>query len=697
LPKTIRSLGTVLFFMGFAFGFAVAPAAAGAANPAAKYHSYAELSAEVKTLVDAHKDIARLESIGKTGQGRDIWIVTLAGRGGLQAKDRPGLFIGANLEADHLIGSEIALSVIADLLKGYPSDPDIKQRLDSTVFYIAPRLNPDGAEGMFAQVQAFRRGNLSPRDDDNDGRVDEDGPQDLNKDGLITAMRVKDPRGEYMTDPDEPRLVRKADPKKGETGAYKLYWEGADKDKDGFIAEDGPGGTDLNRNFAHDYPFYAADAGPHMISEPETRALMDWILAHRNVAAILTFGESDDLIVTPTANRPPGREIDLVRFAAASNAEASKQGIIESRPFGFGRFGGMMFEFMDFSAIQRMMGGPGAGAPAGGQPQGGSRFRMPDRKPVMSLNPDDLEYFKTVSGKYGEITGIKTPPVVRDPHGAFFQYGYYQFGVPSFSTPGWGLPGAPPAGPPGMGPGARGPQGAPTGAPAGAAPAGAPAPGQQVTVTSSSGPGGEIMQMIRMGGPGGGAGGPDAGGPAAPPAAGIDKTLLKWLDAEKIDGFVPWTKFRHPDLGDVEIGGFKPYAIDNPPAARVAELGPVHAKFALYLASLFPRVRIASTEVAAQGGGFYRIKAEVENAGYFPTALAQAVTARSVSPTLIQLEVKPEDIIFGNPKTNFLPTLAGSGNRAKYEWVIKGSPGATVELKVVSQKGGSDKAAITLR
>jgi hypothetical protein len=657
-----HALPVMLLSAGIMIGLILVPLFGAQAKPApaaaAQYHDYAGLTAELKALVDGHKDIAGLESIGKSGQGRDIWLVTIGGRGGLQAKDRPGLFIGANFEADHIIGSEIALSTIAELLKGYASNPEIKNRLDSAVFYIVPRLNPDGAEVLFSPVRAFRRGNLAPRDDDNDGRVDEDGPQDLNKDGLITIMRVKDPGGEYMIDPEEPRLMRKADPKKGEAGAYKIYWEGTDKDKDGFIAEDGPGGTDLNRNFAHDYPYYAADAGPHMISEPETLALMEWILAHRNVAVILTFGESDDLIVAPGAGRAPGREIDLVRFADASNAEASKQGMIEARPFSFRGFWGIG-DFIDVNALMRMMGGPGPGAPpASGPSQGGFRFRMPDRKPAMTINADDLEYFKTISGKYGEITGIKTPPVVRDPHGAFFQYGYYQFGVPSFSTPGWGLPGAPPAAPAGPGPG--------------------PMPGARAPQ-----------------GPPGGADGQGQPGPAA--AAGIDKAMLKWLDAENIDGFVPWTKFKHPDLGEVEIGGFKPCVIDNPPPAKAAELAPAHTKFALYLASLFPRVRVASTEVTAKGGGLFLIKAEIENAGFLPTALAQAVTAQAVSPVMVQLEVKPDDILFGNPKTNFLPTLAGSGNRAKYEWVIKGSPGATVELKVVSQKGGTDKAAITLR
>lgn len=83
--------------------------------------------------------------------------------------------------------------------------------------------------------------------------MDEDGPEDLNGDGYITLMRVKDPEGNYIIDPKEPRLMRLADPKKGEKGMYKIYSEGLDNDDDGQINEDPLGGVEINRNFPHDF------------------------------------------------------------------------------------------------------------------------------------------------------------------------------------------------------------------------------------------------------------------------------------------------------------------------------------------------------------------------------------------------------------------------------------------------------------
>jgi hypothetical protein len=117
----------------------------------------------------------------------------------------------------------------------------------------------------------------------------------------------------------------------------------------------------------------------------------------------------------------------------------------------------------------------------------------------------------------------------------------------------------------------------------------------------------------------------------------------------------------------------------------------------LYLTSLFAKVTIADTAVTNLGGGLFRIKAEIANSGFLPTATAHGVVSRSVKPTMVQLGVAPESIVSGDAKTSFFQALAGSGRRQKYEWIIKGKSGETVTLKVVSQKGGADAANLTLK
>jgi len=680
-------------------GFAAHPAAA---QVQAGYHDHAALTKAVQALAAANKAVVKLESIGKTRGGRDIWAIEIANPGGVAPSKRPALLIAAGFEGDQLVGTEIALAVADFLAKNAAADAAVKARLDGGTVYVIPRVNPDGAEGFFAPLKTGSKSNAEPFDDDNDGRTDEDGPEDLNGDGFITVMRVAAPGGEYMIDPEEPRLMKRADPKKGETGAYKLFTEGIDNDGDGFVNEDPPGGTDPNRNFAHEYPFYKPGAGPHMVSAAEARALMAWIVAHRNVAAVLTFGESDNLVVAPTgAGRlGPARELDLVRFADAAAAGARSAGFIQTGgAMGSGRGGRMM---MGEFSIDMLMGGGAGGRQSQRQTQaqGGSefsRFMMPDRKAATTVAAADYDYIKAVSDKYIELTGIRQPLFVREPQGAFFQYGYFQLGVPSFSTPGFGLTTVEPSpGPRRMGGAAPGPGEAGPPAQSGQ---GAPA-ARQTTIVAPGGPEGfTMMQAGPGGGPGGsGQGQAGAGGSAAAAAPpGIDKQVLKWMDAEKIDGFVQWTKVKHPEFGEVEVGGFKPYAVTNPPAAKLPELGASHAKFAVHLAGLFPKVKVASLEAVAHGGGLYRIKAEVENAGFWPTSLAQGQTARSVKPTMVQLGVDPGAVLSGSAKTSFLPVLAGSGSRAGYEWLIKGKTGEVVELLVQSEKGGSATARVTLK
>jgi hypothetical protein len=68
-----------------------------------------------------------------------------------------------------------------------------------------------------------------------------------------------------------------------------------------------------------------------------------------------------------------------------------------------------------------------------------------------------------------------------------------------------------------------------------------------------------------------------------------------------------------------------------------------------------------------------------------------------VKPTLVQLGVNPDDIVAGNEKTSFFQALAGSGGRESFEWLIKGTPGASITLKVVSEKGGADQATLKLQ
>ncbi len=619
------------------------------------YLNYDGLTSSLRDLAGRHPELARLSEIGKTAEGRSLWLMELANASGTPVAERPALFVAANFEGNQVIGSQLALNSIERMLDAYGSDEGAKQILDHYVVYVLPRANPDGAEAMFAAVKTGSTTNTRPFDDDNDGRIDEDGPEDLNGDGFISVMRVKDPEGRYMVHPDDPRLMKKADPAKGEVGEYQIYWEGTDNDGDGFLNEDPPGGVDLNRNFQHQYPYFQKDAGPHMVSEPEARAILDWIITHRNIGIILTYGESDNLISPPDGKGKLGPEslVDLERFADQSVVEARNVGMFDIEPRSRFRFFG---RYRDPEAPQH----------------GSERTRRPPRRPEVTVNSDDIPYFKSVSDKYREITGLEKTPEVRTPSGAFFEYGYFQFGVLSFSTPGWGLSSS----------------------------GGEPSDSEQASKSgerTATGrgeargrrPDGDASS--RSGPPAGPSKGNDTG------SANFDLELLRWMDGQNVEGFIPWAEYDHPEKGKVEIGGFNAYAVANPPGDQIQALGEKQYEFLCYLASLFPKVTIAKTSVSNLGGGLFRIQAEVENSGFLPTALAHGVVSRSVKPTMVQLGIEPANLVSGSPKTSFFQALDGSGHRQKYDWIIRGEPASEITLRVVSQKGGSETATLRLQ
>ncbi len=608
----------------------------------ADYLDFQAFTRELRAVVDA-SNLATMESLGTTLGGREVWMVRVGNPSGSPLDGRPGVLVVGNLEGDHVVGSQLSLEAIR-YLTTQPEDEAVRTALENRVFYFFPRLNPDGAEAMFAAVRWNRRTNRQPRDEDNDGRMDEDGPEDLNGDGYITVMRVPDPAGKFIIDTADVRAMKRADPTKGETGAFTLYWEGTDSDGDGFINEDGPGGVDLNRNFQHAYPYWTGEGGPYMVSEVESRALMDFVLDHRNIAAILAFGESDNLVTPPDSRGElaPEKMPGLPSFADASLDEVFSKGVVPSGDGGRRRGGGF--------------GGRGGGSQfLRGAQVGRDNDPSSGVRPAMTVATSDQAYFRAASDAYKRITGIESVPLHREPEGAFFQYGYFQFGVPSFSTLGWGFSqdqGESPS----QGPGR---------AAAGADPSGR---------TSRSG-----------------------AGSATRAGSDTDATLLAALDAAGIDAAAEWTPFQHPELGEVEIGGFLPYVTHNPPASELPELGVKHGQFLVELAGMLPRVRIARTEAEPLGGGLFKVTVEVENTGFFPTSLRHGQTSRSVGPTFVQIQVDGDDILSGDEKTADLGVLTGSGSREEVAWVIRGRPGGEVEIMLHSQKSGSDSATVTLR
>lgn len=260
------------------------------------YSNYQQQTSRLNALAKNYPQVAKLRSLTKTAGGKDVWQLTL-GSGDTDSK--PAIVLVGGAEGNHLLGTELAIGFAENLLQGSNTD-SIKALLNKTTFYIFPNMSPDAMEQYFAPLQYERQGNSSSTDDDRDGKPDEDGFDDLDGNGKITWMRVESPVGEYKAHPDDPRVLIKADPAKGEKGSYLLMSEGRDNDKDDLFNEDGEGGVWFNKNLSYKHPSFTQGSGEFPVSENETRALLDYLYERYNVYAVLSFGTNNNLS-TPLA------------------------------------------------------------------------------------------------------------------------------------------------------------------------------------------------------------------------------------------------------------------------------------------------------------------------------------------------------------------------------------------------------------
>ena len=269
----------------------------------ANYHDDAALEAALRASVGKDPARGKLGTLGKSLGGKPIWVATL-GEGDDRAK--AGILVIAGADGTHLVGTEMALAHVDSLLSRASGDPKVGALLKEHTIYVVPRLNPDGAAALFGSPKRENAANLRPVDEDRDRRTDEDGPDDVDGDGLITMMRIPDPKGDYRIDAKDPRIMVKADRAKGERGTHKLVPEGLDDDGDGSWNEDGPGGVRIDRNFSHNWKEHDRATGTSPMSEPESRALADFLLDHPNIAAVVVYGLHDNVRKAPRGGEAGG-------------------------------------------------------------------------------------------------------------------------------------------------------------------------------------------------------------------------------------------------------------------------------------------------------------------------------------------------------------------------------------------------------
>jgi hypothetical protein len=672
------------------------------------FHGYTGTVDYLKKAAAAYPNITELIEIGRSNKGRPMYVLVISNMSTGTTIDKhvplrnprsenvqnvppmrpyqgkPGQWIDGGTHGNEFTGTEVCLYIIHKLLSGYGADPEITGIVDENAFYICPIVNPDGvynsAEGGISQRQ-----NSMMEDDDHDRKVNEDGPDDLNGDGLITQFRYKDPEGAYVQDERDAKvMIRLSRGEKTTRQRYSVIAEDKDNDGDGKRGEDSERGIDVNRNFPEGWfkdDESQGGSGSYPSSAPESRAVLEFFTNHTNILMTQSYHTSGGFTYRPFARWPDTR-----------------------------------MDRKDLATFDRIMGRKYLELIGEEIPDVWKDQRPPDQARPAQAGPG----MQARSSVRAAAAGPAPPRGWRHPYndeqkqpygyGIFIDWAYAQFGSWAMSTELWS------------------------------------------------------WRRDTKGVPGF--------------AAEDDRAL--WESAcivyqEKAGGkrFVPWQTFKHPELGEGEIGGWvSRYSPSNAiPGDTLRGVCDTHWQFELYKAKLLPRLRITdararvlySTESGSgsrveQAGDAFRIQkgkgtgkyklvqvtAAVENIGALATHVSRGAQLDGNRQDVIwllgdrdkihylegtpwmrlgvlegTLEIpgyRPEsgsgEASQSAPQQRFRPTMPGgpamqrpqaetervkgTGNKREVSWLVTIEGDAPLKVVVTSQKGGTQVKELTI-
>ncbi len=551
-----------------------------------RYYDAAQTEEALKGLAEAYPELATLHNIGTSLQGRALWLIEITNKATGEPGDKPGYYIDGVTHPEEVSGAVVSLYTAWYLLTNYGQQEMVTRLLDWQTFYILPAVNPDGMEIALKGTyhEWIGNGRYMPGEDQFGSGLHY---ADVNGDGFVSDMRIRDDKGEWKISDKDPRILVHRELWEYGGEYYRLLPEGEIEDFDGADAViPRPQDGNLNRNYPYAWgpENEQYGAGEYPLSEPEIMAVTRFILDHPNINGAVNYHTNAGVILLPF-EVPPG---------------------------------GTPYE--DTVVMQRI-GEMGAKITGYGLLADENDFNIPN-----------------VPRRQGTSGGLL----------------YVQRGIIGIVTELW-------------------------------------------DVYAAAGIEKDWFFPIR------------------PLDEEENLKLLKWSD-EQLDGegFMDWTPFEHPQLGPVELGGWKRlFMFRNPPPHHLPEMCRKNMMFTLKHALTAPRLNISEVEITQVADELYKVEAIIENLGYLPTFVTRrAIDAKVVTPVIAELVLDDGVELVAGKLEQDMDHLSGRSERGmkysrfinwyktskKAEWVVRvrGSGPAQVTVKALSQRAGQDARRVIL-
>ncbi len=571
-----------------------------------QFYRYAELTDRLQEIARQFPDLASLRSIGKSHEGRDIWVMTLTNAATGAPSDKPAFWADGNIHSIEVSASAACLYFLKYVLEGYGKDADVTRMLDTRTVYICPRVNPDGAEWALADNPKFIRSSTRKYPFEHE-RLEGYEARDINGDGKILRIRIPDANGHWKVHPKDKRVMVRRDPAEAGGQYYRVLPEGEFIKPEHFdgtrIKVNTPEqGLDLNRNFPENWRGEGKQlgAGDYPTSEPEVKALVDFFIANRNICAAISYHTFSGVLL---------------------------------RPFG-------------------------------GQPD-------------VEMTPEDLWIYKAIGEKGFQESGYPAISVYEE-----FRYHpkevitgtsdwmFEHLGIYSWVVEIW-------------------------------------SPMRESGIKDY-----KYIDWFRD------------------HPVEHDLQMMKWNDkALGGKGFVPWKKYKHPQLGECEIGGWDTVNyISNVPLEKLEKEVAKFPKWMVWQALITPQLQIKATSVErlgeSKGGHLFKVRLEIQNIGYLPTNVSsRSVEQKLLLPLIAEIKCPKgctiestagnssasysalPRVTFGqllgwsnkHTGTSFWPDTTPTADIAVAEWIVNAKPGSTVELMAQHPRAGKVSTALTLK